>query len=53
MSSKSKTLSAVGYASADIFLQVIRENMTPKMVAEAQELSKKYGWLGACLHYLS
>ena len=40
MSSKSKTLSAVGYASADIFLQVIRENMTPKMVAEAQELSK-------------
>ena len=40
MSSKSKTLSAVGDASADIFLQVIRENMTPKMVAEAQELSK-------------
>ena len=40
MSSKSKTLSAVGYASADIFLQVIRENMTSKMVAEAQELSK-------------
>ena len=40
MGSKSKTLSAVGYASADIFLQVIRENMTPKMVAEAQELSK-------------
>lgn len=30
MSSKSKTLSAVGYASADIFLQVIRENMTPQ-----------------------
>lgn len=40
MSSESKTLSAVGYASADIFLQVIRENMTPKMVAEAQELSE-------------
>ena len=40
MNSESKTLSAVGYASADIFLQVIRENMTPEMLAEAEKLSK-------------
>lgn len=40
MNSESKTLSAVGYASADIFLQAIRENMTPEMLAEAEKLSK-------------
>ncbi|WP_370819959.1 hypothetical protein [Gemmiger formicilis] len=40
MNSESKTLSAVGYASADIFLQAIRENMTPEMLAEAEKLSE-------------
>lgn len=40
MNSETKTLSAVGYASADIFLQAIRENMTPEMLAEAEKLSE-------------